>query len=265
MPHALFIALFGLLSILSLGTIIWLLSLALRDVSIIDIAWGLGFIVLASIYALGLGAQTPRQLVLLIMVTAWGLRLSLYLLHRKWGTPEDHRYQAMRASHGQRFAWVSLVTVFWLQAVILWIVALPLFEVFRQPGPEHLTAPLDIAAILAFAIGLFFETVGDWQLSRFKADPANRGTILDRGLWRYTRHPNYFGDALVWWGFFLMAAVNPGSWWTIVSPILMTILLLKISGVALLEKTLTETKPGYRDYLQATSAFIPWPPRRRRG
>jgi steroid 5-alpha reductase family enzyme len=261
MSHALFVALFGLVGTMGLATVVWFISLVMRDVSIVDVYWGFGFVVLAWVYALGASAHTPRAIIVVILVTLWGARLSLYLLRRKWGAGEDYRYQAMRNKDEGRFSWVSLVSVFWLQALILWIVSLPVFEAVRHLEPDVLTAP-DIVGILVFAVGLFFESVGDRQLARFRADPANRGKVLDRGLWRYTRHPNYFGDALVWWGLFLMAASNPESWWTILSPILMTTLLVKVSGVALLEKDLTKTKPAYRRYLETTSAFVPWPPRR---
>lgn len=261
MSHALFVSLSGLVGTVGLASIVWLISLVMRDVSIADIYWGFGFVVLAWLYALGLPGHTTRAVIVVILVTLWGTRLSLYLLRRKWGAGEDYRYQGMRRKHGGRFAWVSLFSVFWLQAVILWLVSLSVFEAVRQPEPAGLTA-LDIVGISVFAVGLFFESVGDWQLARFKADPTNRGKVLNRGLWRYTRHPNYFGDAMVWWGVFLMAASNPGSWWTILSPILMTTLLVRVSGVALLEKDLTKTKPAYREYLETTSAFVPLPPRR---
>jgi steroid 5-alpha reductase family enzyme len=166
----------------------------------------------------------------------------------------------MRNKHQGRFGWVSLFSVFWLQSLILWIVSLPVFEAVRHLEPDVPTAP-DIVGFPVFAVGLFFESVGDWQLARFKADPTNRGRVFDRGLWRYTRHPNDVGDTLVLWGLFLMATSNPGSWWTVLSPILMITLLVKVSGVALLEKDLAKTKPACREYLETTSAFVPWPPR----
>jgi steroid 5-alpha reductase family enzyme len=261
MPHALFVALLGLVGTMGLATIVWLISLVLRDVSIVDIYWGSGFVILAWVYVLSAPGYTTRALIVAILVTLWGARLSTYLLRRKWGSAEDYRYAAMRDKHEGRFSWVSLFSVFWLQALIMWIVSASVFEAVRHAEPAGMTA-LDIAGIVVFSIGLFFESVGDWQLARFKADPANRGKVLDRGLWRYTRHPNYFGDAMVWWGVFLLAASNPGSWWAILSPLLMTALLVKVSGVALLEKDLAKTKPAYRDYVETTSAFLPWPPRR---
>lgn len=260
MSHALFVAFIGLIGTIGLATIVWFISLVMRDVSIVDIYWGFGFVALAWVYALGVSGHTPRAIIVVTLVTLWGARLSLHLLRRKWGAAEDYRYRAMRDKHKARFGWVSLFSVFWLQALILWIVSLPVFEAVRHPQPDALTAP-DIVGILVFAVGLFFESVGDSQLARFKSDPANRGRVLDRGLWRYTRHPNYFGDTLVWWGLFLLAASTPGSWWTVLSPILMTTLLVKVSGVALLEKDLAKTKPAYQEYRETTSAFVPWLPR----
>jgi len=150
---------------------------------------------------------------------------------------------------------VSLVTVFWLQGVILWFVALPLYATSRADGLTWLD-PVGLGCALT---GFLFEAVGDWQLARFRADPANRGLVLDRGLWRYTRHPNYFGDALFWWGIFLCTGAA-GAWWTVASPVVMTFLLLRISGVPLLERGLSATRPGYAEYVRRTSGFVPWWP-----
>jgi len=155
----------------------------------------------------------------------------------------------------------SLLTVFWLQAALLWAISAPLFQA-QRPGPAGLTA-FDWLGLALFALGLGFEAAGDWQLTRFRNDPANAGRVLNRGLWRYTRHPNYFGDAMVWWGFACFALSTPGSWWTLLSPLLMTALLMRVSGVTLLEKKLRETRPDYRRYEEETNAFFPWLPRRR--
>ena len=253
--------------ILAAGTIfgmmflVWIGSLFRKDASIIDPFWGLGFVVLAWLYFFVSEADTARRPLVVGLVTLWGLRLSVYLWWRNRGRGEDYRYREMRDSHPGSFALRSLFTVFLLQAAILWLVSLPLYQALRADRPERLTL-LDGLGLLMFAAGLFFEATGDRQLSRFRSDPANRGTVLDRGLWRYTRHPNYFGDALVWWGFFLIALPTPRSAWTLVSPVLMTFLLMKVSGVALLEKKLGETKAEYRDYVRRTSAFFPWPPAR---
>jgi len=245
-------------------TLAWVVSLIKRDASIIDVFWGLGFVLLCWLYLLlGAGPPTTRRYLLAALVTLWGVRLSLYILWRNWGQTEDYRYREMRARNPETFAWRSLVTVFWLQAALLWAISMPLLQVQRSAIPENLTW-LDYVALVLFVIGFLFEAGGDWQLARFKRDPGNAGKVLDRGFWRYTRHPNYFGDAVIWWAFFLFAAVTPRSLWTVYSPILMTFFLMRVSGVALLEKRLQEVKPAYRDYVARTNAFLPWFPKRRR-
>ena len=240
--------------------VLWFVSLALKNASIVDIFWGAGFSLIAVVtFALSDGYR-PRKLLIITLSLVWGLRLAGYIAWRNHGKGEDFRYQAMRKRFGNRFPLISLFTVFALQGVLMWTISLPLqFAQFsREPG--HLTW-LDYLGVTLWLIGLSFEAIGDLQLARFKADPSNKGKVMDRGLWGYTRHPNYFGDALLWWGFFLIALSNPQDWWTIVSPVIMTTLLMKISGVALLEKTLVKTRPEYRDYVKRTSAFFPMPPR----
>lgn len=240
--------------------LLWLLSLRLRDASIVDIFWGFGFVLIAwTSYGLTAGAPARRAL-LTGMVTIWGLRLALYLAWRNIGKGEDYRYQAMRRRHGDRFPLISLLTVFGLQGVLMWIISLPL-QLAQVPAEPAALTPLDAIGAALWLIGLAFESIGDWQLARFKADPANKGRVMDRGLWAWTRHPNYFGDAVAWWGFFAIAAAA-GAWWTVLSPVLMTLLLMKVSGVALLEKTLVKTKPEYQDYVRRTSAFFPRFPKR---
>jgi steroid 5-alpha reductase family enzyme len=256
------LALSGLLAALTLTTLLWLLSLVKKDASIIDIFWSWGFVLLAWIYRSQVPLESFRQTLVPILVTIWGIRLSLYILWRNWGEDEDYRYAAMRAKYGSNFPILSLGIVFWLQGVLFWLVAMPLLQVQIGRHPGGWTW-LDAVALILFGVGIFFETVGDMQLAAFKADPANRGKVLDSGLWRYTRHPNYFGDATVWWGLSCFALATSGSLWTLVSPLLMTFLIIKVSGVALLEKGLGDTKPKYRDYVRSTSAFFPWPPRRR--
>ncbi len=244
-------------------TAVWVFSLWKRDASIIDIFWGLGFVLVAWIYFSMSQASTTRKYLVVALVTLWGVRLSLYILWRNWGKGEDYRYQAMRAKDPQGFLLRSLYTVFWLQAILLWAISMPLLQAQRATTPTGLVW-LDVVGLVFFVIGFVFEAGGDWQLARFKADPANRGKVLEHGFWRYTRHPNYFGDAMLWWGFFLFAAATAGSLWTIYSPIVMTFLLLRVSGVALLERGLKESRPAYQDYVERTSAFIPWFPKRRR-
>ena len=250
----------GLLAVVFLMIVVWLVSLTRRDASIIDIFWGPGFAVVAWLYFAYGDQQALRQLLLPLLVTLWGARLGLYILWRGRGKGEDYRYAAMRQRWGSRFPAVSLVTVFWLQAVLLWIIATPLLQAQRSGQPTAF-GWLDAVGVVLFSIGFFFEAVGDHQMARFKDDPSNKGQVLDSGLWRYTRHPNYFGDATLWWGFWLISMAAGAPVWTIASPLLMTILLLKVSGVALLEKGLTDTKPAYREYVARTSSFVPWPPK----
>jgi steroid 5-alpha reductase family enzyme len=239
---------------------LWLLSLALRDASIVDIWWGPG-IALVATAAFGLaGAATSRSELLLVLVGLWALRLGGHLLWRNAGRGEDPRYQAMRRHHGARFAWLSLLTVFALQGVLQWVVALPLQLALLAPGTAPLGA-LDALGVALFALGLCFEAAGDWQLARFKADPANAGRVMDRGLWRWTRHPNYFGDCAAHWGMFVVTLSAPLGWLGALGPLVMTVLLLRVSGVALLERSIGRRRPAYADYQRRTSAFIPWPPR----
>jgi len=249
----------GLVVAIALTTLVWLASLVKRDASIIDVFWGLGFVGVGWVYFAAGDGQALRQPLVVGLVTLWGVRLSLHILWRNWGRGEDYRYREMREKNPEAFPLRSLLSVFWLQALLLWAIAMPLYQVQRRSEPLAL-APLDVLALALFLLGFVFEAGGDWQLARFKRDPANQGLVMNRGLWRYTRHPNYFGDAVVWWSFFCFAAATSGGWWTIVSPLLMTLLLMRVSGVTLLEKKLDETKPAYREYVERTSAFFPWWP-----
>ncbi|MGQ9686112.1 MAG: DUF1295 domain-containing protein [Thiobacillaceae bacterium] len=250
--------LLGLPILLVLAVLGWLVSLILRNVNLVDSLWSLFFLAAALTYA-GLQPEpAPRAMLVLTLVAAWALRLAAHLTVRNWGKPEDRRYQAIRANHTPGFAYKSLYLVFLLQAGLAWLISLPLFVAMVS------TAPLGILDALAVAIwltGLVIETVADRQLMRFKRDPTHRGRVLDRGLWRYSRHPNYFGEALVWWGFGLLA-LSAGAWWALSSPVLMTYLLLRVSGVPLLEQEIVQRRPAYRDYVARTSSFIPWPPRK---
>ncbi len=245
---------------LLLMTLVWLGSLWWRDASLVDRFWGFGFVLVAAFWWLT-GPRPEAGWLALLLVSLWGLRLSLWLTWRNWGQGEDARYRAMREHHGKAFAWRSLATVFGLQGLILWLVAWPLLVATRELETGMLWSAPAMVGLALFATGLFFEATGDWQLARFKSDPANRGRVMDQGLWRYTRHPNYFGDMLVWWGLFGLAAAA-GAWWTVIAPLLMSFLLARVSGVTLLERHLQETRPDYREYVARTSALIPWPPRR---
>ncbi len=251
----------GLGIALGLTFCLWLASLALRNAGIIDAFWGPGFVALASFYFLRSGPPSPRKWLLLALVALWGLRLGVYIARRNHGQGEDFRYAAMRRRSGARFGWVSLWSVFWLQGGLMAALSAPLLVAQLPPQPARWTA-LDGLASAVFLAGFLCEASADRQMARFKADPARRGTVMDGGLWRYSRHPNYFGEALLQWGLFLFALGSRNGWWTVFSPLVMTMLLLKVSGVALLERTMVETKPKYRDYIARTSAFIPWPPRR---
>jgi steroid 5-alpha reductase family enzyme len=253
-------ALAGLGAILAALTLVWMLSLRLRDASIVDVCWGLGFVLLAWLYCSLSPALTSRSWLVTTLTTLWGGRLAVHLFLRNHGKGEDRRYQAMRAAHGPTFWWRSLFRVFWLQGALLWFVSLPLLVAVRATQPVGLTV-VEGLGVLLFAIGFGFEVVGDYQLERFKARPENRGKVLGSGLWRYTRHPNYFGDATTWWGLYAIAASTSSGWLTILSPSLMTLLLVRVSGVTLLEQGLTASKPGYREYIARTPAFFPWFPR----
>ena len=235
----------------------WLLSLRLRDVSIVDVAWGLGFVLAGWIaFAAGDG-DGPRPLLAALLVTAWGLRLGGYIALRKRRHPgEDPRYAKWRERR-QTFWIYSLVVVFALQGALQWLVSLPLMGAGTSEGA---LGALDVAGIALWAVGLGFEAVGDAQLARFKADESNRGSVMDRGLWRYTRPPNYFGDACVWWGLYALALAG-GAWWALPGPLVMTLLLTRISGKDHLEKSMSE-RPGYAAYVERTSGFVPLPPRR---
>lgn len=248
----------GVIAVLMGGT--WALSLALRDASIADIAWGLAFVAIAWLgVAIGDG-PIERAVLVAVLVTVWGVRLSGYMLWRKRGEGEDFRYQAMRARHGARFGLVSLFSVFAFQGLGIWAVSLPIQAAADLDGPSGLTA-LDLAGIALWCVGMAFEVGADLQLSRFRADPANRGKVLDRGLWRYTRHPNYFGDLCVWWAIFLVALSADGAWWSIAGPLTMTAIFARFFGVPMMEEHLREAKPAYADYVRRTSAFFPRPPR----
>jgi len=248
-----------LASIIGIMTALWSVGTARRDVSLVDPFWGTGFVIVAGIAGMLNAPLTPRGWLLIILVTIWGLRLSLYLLWRNWGHGEDRRYAAMRQNHGPRFWWVSLLTVFLLQAAILWFVSFPVQAAVVKKSADG-WGWLDGLGILVWGIGLFFEAIGDWQMARFQADPANSGRVMNRGLWRYTRHPNYFGDFCIWWGLYFVATAG-GAGWTLASPLLMSVLLLKVSGVTLLESTIVERRPDYAEYKLRTSSFFPRPPK----
>ncbi|MFM9888730.1 MAG: DUF1295 domain-containing protein [Burkholderiales bacterium] len=250
-------ALLALGAIASLAVLGWVLSLIKRDVSIVDSLWSIFFLLGAIVYANSVEASGLRATLLLALVAIWALRLAVYLTWRNWGETEDRRYQAIRARNEPGFASKSLYLVFGLQGALAFIIAFPIFAGLGGAAPFGV---FDYAGVAVWAIGFIFEVVGDRQLARFKADRSKRGKVLDTGLWRYTRHPNYFGEAMLWWGLYLIA-IGAGGWWTIFAPVLMTFLLLKVSGVTLLEADIQERRPDYRAYIARTSAFVPWLPK----
>jgi steroid 5-alpha reductase family enzyme len=252
--------LFAFAAIMFIMVLLWLVSIKIKNVSIVDLFWGFGFVVASAVYFIGSAGFDTRKVLLMTMVTIWGLRLSIYLSWRNLGKGEDFRYRKFRKDFGEdRYWWYSFFSVFLLQGFLMWLISAPLLGAQYYAGIE--LGPLDFIGIAIWAIGLFFESVGDMQLARFKADTANKGNVLDTGLWHYTRHPNYFGDAAVWTGYGLIC-LSTGSYWPVLGSVLMIALIIKVSGVALLEKTLNTTKPGYSEYVRKTSAFIPWFPRK---
>lgn len=238
--------------------LLWLLSLRLRDVSIVDIFWGLGFVLVAWTTWLTTEGESLRRPLLVGLTTLWGTRLSAYLAWRNLGRGEDARYAAMRAKRPASFPLISLFMIFGLQGALILLISMPTQAALRAAGDSPLGV-LDFAGAAVTLLGITFETLGDAQLARFKAAPENRGKVMNRGLWRYTRHPNYFGDFLMVWGLYLIAA-SGGQAWTVFAPLAMSFLLLRVSGVTLLEQTMAQ-RPGYAEYIARTSSFFPWPPR----
>jgi len=253
--------------LLGLGTgavlmaLTWIGSVIRKDASLVDRVWGLAFVVLAWTYALAAGLWSTRTWLALVLVTVWGVRLSAFITWRNWGHGEDARYAAMRAKRPATFTSRSLVSVFLLQAVLAWLISVPLLAATVLDGGP--LGPLDVLAVIVWTVGFVFEAGGDAQLARFLAEPANRGKVMDRGLWRYTRHPNYFGDTVVWWAY-LVLALAVGAWWGVAGTALMTVLIVKVSGVALTERRMGRpgtAREGYEEYVRRTNAFIPGPRR----
>jgi steroid 5-alpha reductase family enzyme len=247
---------------LGLLTVAWLLSIPLRDASIVDVGWGLGFVVIGWVcFALGHGNH-DRRLLLALAVSLWGLRLAGHIARRNAGRGEDRRYAAMRERDGDRFVLKSFYSVFLVQAIAMWVISLPL-QAAGSLGGSRGIGVVDVIGIAVWAVGFGFESMGDLQLDRFKADPANGGKVMDRGLWRYTRHPNYFGDATMWWGLGLIAAgAGLAALWGLLGPALDTFTLTRVSGKPMLERDIAQRRPGYREYIERTSGFIPMPPKR---
>jgi len=243
-------------ALLVLGVIAWGVATARANAGLVDIFWSLFILLAAILFAIATTLSTRGWLVL-ALASAWSLRLAIFLAARNWNAPEDRRYRAIRARNEPGFAWKSLYLVFGLQAVLAWLVAAPLAAAIAGTAPIGV---LDIAGAALAAFGIAWEAVADAQLASFRAGRGGTGGVMNRGLWRYSRHPNYFGEFCVWWGFYLIAA-SVGGWWTVFSPLLMSVLLLKVSGVGLLERDIAERRPAYRDYVRRTNAFFPSPPR----
>jgi len=256
------LALLGLAVALALALPTWVVSLPLRDASLADRIWSPMVAGPAVAYA-AMRSPDARGIVMLALVGAWALRLAIYVSLRNMGHGEDRRYRAIRERNQPHFGFKSLYLVFGLQAVIAWIVGWPLLAAISQPAPS--INALDLLGAAVAAAGLVIEAVAAAQLARFLRGPRREGAVMDSGLWAWSRHPNYFGECCFWWGLGAMA-LAAGGWssaWCLASPLVMTLLLLKVSGVALLEQDIAERRPAYRDYIARTSAFIPWPPRRR--
>lgn len=237
----------------------WVGSVIYRDASIVDRFWGFGFAVVAWAALLYNGIFDTKTWLVVALATIWGARLSIYLTWRNWGHGEDYRYVAMRERQGGKFWWTSFYRVFLLQGFLTWFIGLPLQRTMTVGGDLGMLAYIGVAL---WCVGLTFEAVGDWQLARFKSDSGNKGKVMDRGLWRYTRHPNYFGDAVLWWGMYLVAFTGPVDLLLAICPLTMTFFLMRVSGVPLLEKKLKKTRPEYTAYVERTSSFFPRPPRK---
>ncbi len=249
------------LVIMFLMTLLWVLSVLLKNVSIVDLFWGFGFVITTIFYFFKTGEPEPRKIILSAMVFIWGSRLSGYLAWRNIGKGEDFRYAQFRKKYGEsRYWWISFFQTFLLQGVLMWLISAPLLGA-QFFGNNKSLGVLDCIGICLWIIGLSFEAGGDFQLARFKADTKNKGKVLNKGFWRYTRHPNYFGDSAVWWGYGFIC-ISAGSYLPVLGSVLMTALIIKVSGVALLEKSLVDQKPDYKEYIENTSAFLPWFPKK---
>jgi steroid 5-alpha reductase family enzyme len=254
--------LWALVFALACGVALWLVSLKIRDVSIIDIFWGPGIAGVVDIVAGLSHAGGPRVAAVLLLVNCWALRLAAHIFARRFSFShggEDHRYAAMRRKFGPHWWWWSLVQVFLLQVILIWFIPAPLVAAMLVRTPP---GALDYVGIALAAAGLLIESLADLQLARFRRAPANRGRVMDRGLWGWSRHPNYFGETTFWWGCFLIGFSAAHAWWLLLSPVAMTFLLLQVSGVTLMEDGIAERRPAYADYKRRVSAFVPLPARK---
>lgn len=248
------------LIIMILMTILWIVSIIIKNVSIVDLFWGFGFVLTGGFYFISTEGSEPRKILLMVLLSIWGLRLSAFLTWRNIGKGEDFRYREFRKKYGEkRYWWISFFQTFLLQGVLMWLISLPVLGA-QYYGEDNPLGILDFAGVAFWLAGFTFEAGGDYQLALFKADPANNDKVMNKGFWRYTRHPNYFGDACVWWGYGLVC-FSAESYLPVVGSVIMTVLIIKVSGVALLEKSLKEQKSQYKEYIEKTSAFLPWFPK----
>ncbi len=250
----------GLLLILGMMSTLWIVSVILKNVSIVDLFWGLGFVAVNTFYFSNT-EFTPTKMILLVLVNLWGLRLSIYLAWRNIGKGEDFRYKEFRKKYGEKnYWWISFFQTFLLQGMLMWIISMTLYGVNQYSTSQTLNL-IDYVAVFVWLIGFVFEAGGDMQLAKFKNNPVNKGKVLNTGFWHYTRHPNYFGDSAVWWGYALLC-LSSGSYSLVAGSVIMTLLIIKVSGVALLEKSLKTQKPEYAEYVRQTSSFLPWFPKK---
>jgi steroid 5-alpha reductase family enzyme len=240
----------------------WLVSLRLNDVSIVDILWAPSFAIVAWVCAASASHNGVRRWIVLTLILIWAIRLGSHLYRRWRGLGhEDYRYAEIRRARGPNFPLTSLFWVFGPQALLVWIVSWPLQAAVTSPLA---LGWMDLPGTVLGAVGIAIEAVADAQLRRFRSLAENRGKVLRTGLWAWSRHPNYFGDFTLWWGIYLLAVAGGAPWWTVVGPLVMSVLLIRVSGVGLLEQTIADRRPAYRQYIQDTSSFIPWPPRGRK-
>lgn len=253
----------GFGAVMILMTLVWIASVFLKNASIVDPFWSIGFIVAGVTYYFNTDGFYLRKNIIVVLLIVWGLRLALYLGWRNIGKPEDYRYQQFRKDYGpERYWWFSFFQVFLLQGFLLWLISIPLLTAMYF-GSNISLGIFDYIGIFLWSLGFIFEAGGDFQLAKFKSKPENKGKLLTSGLWKYTRHPNYFGDATLWWGFG-MFSISVGSYLPLLGPLLMSLLIIKVSGVAMLERTLKHTKPEYKDYIERTNAFFPWFPKKKK-
>jgi len=238
----------------------WAVSLRLHDASIADVAWGPTLAGVA-VAALLVGDGGARGVLLAVLAVLWGVRLAVHIGLRNLGHDEDRRYAALRLRDGDRFPVRSLWSIFGIQAALAWVITLPVQAAAADASPAGI-GPLAIAGAVVALAALALETVADAQLGRFRADPASVGQVMDRGVWSWSRHPNYFGDTAFWWGMWIVALEAGSTWWTVIGPIAITVILTRVTGKPMLEADIAQRRPGYADYVRRTSSFVPWPPAR---